>query len=196
MNYTDIFISDKPLSRRTILTLIVLGASWLIAASAQVSVRVPYSPVPVTGQTLAVLLAGWILGRKWGTLAVAAYLAQGAAGLPFFAGGKAGLAVLIGPTGGYLVGFLAAAYLAGMLSELHYRKTAVQAAGALLLGNLVIYAFGLAWLVRFVGEAQVLTMGLFPYLVGDLIKIILGIGLVSGGNALSSFLRAGKDPVH
>ncbi len=193
MNYSEILQSGKPVSRKTTIALIVLAASWIIAASAQVSIHLPFSPVPVSGQTLAVLLTGWFLGRRWGTLAVAAYLAQGAVGLPFFAGGRSGFAVLLGPTGGYLVGFLAAAYLVGMLSELHQRKSPFQAAGAFLLGNLAIYGFGLIWLVRFVGESQVLQLGLYPFLVGDLVKIVLGIGLVSGGNMVSGYLNSGKD---
>lgn len=112
------------------------------------------------------------------------YLVQGAAGLPIFAGGKSGLVVLLGPTGGYLFGFLAAAFIVGMLSELRYKRSLIQAATALVIGNLIIYLCGLAWLARFVGESQVLQLGLYPFLVGDLLKVVLGIVLVGGSSAL------------
>jgi len=190
MNYTDILIPQKSLSNRVINAALVLGSSWLIAISAQVSIEIPFSPVPITGQTLAVLLTGLILGKTLGVASVSAYLAQGAAGLPFFAGGKAGLAVLFGPTGGYLFGFLAAVYVVGMLSELRYKCSLLQAASTLVIGNMIIYAFGLLWLARFVGEAQTLPLGLYPFLVGDLLKILLGVVLVGGSSALVSRFKS------
>jgi biotin transport system substrate-specific component len=193
MNYTDIFVPSKPVPRNLYRVIVVLAASWLIAVSAQISFRLPFSPVPVSGQTLAVLLTGLFLGRKFGVLAVGAYLFQGAIGLPFFAGGTSGAAVLLGPTGGYLFGFLAAAYTVGMLAELHHMRSPYRAAALLLLGNLIIYAFGLVWLARFVGEAQVLSMGLIPFLVGDLVKIILGVGIASGGSAVSDLIKMNRD---
>lgn len=193
MNYTDIFVPSKPISKNIYRVIIVLAASWLIAASAQVSFRLPFSPIPVSGQTLAVLLTGLFLGRKLGAMAVGAYLFQGGIGLPFFAGGTSGPAVLAGPTGGYLFGFLVAAYTVGMLAELHHMRSPFRAGALLLLGNLIIYAFGLVWLARFVGEAQVLSLGLFPFLVGDLAKILLGVGIASGGSAVSDFIRMNRD---
>jgi biotin transport system substrate-specific component len=184
MNYADIFHPQKSVSSRALDLALVLGTSWLIAISAQISISVPFSPVPITGQTLVVLLAGLILGKTLGVASVSAYLFQGAVGLPIFAGGKSGLAVLFGPTGGYLFGFLAAVYLVGMLSELRYKRSLIQAATTLLIGNIIIYVFGLVWLARYVGESQVLSLGLYPYLVGDLVKIVLGIVLVGGSTAL------------
>ncbi len=148
MNYTDIIHTNNPASNRYANIVLVLGSSWLIALSAQLSFNIPFSPVPVTGQTLVVLLCGLILGKNLSAAAVGAYLLQGAAGLPFFAGGKSGLATLLGPTGGYLFGFLAAAYVVGMLSELRHRRSPLQAAVTLLLGNIIIYLVGLSWLVR------------------------------------------------
>ena len=126
------------------------------------------------------------LGKNRGSASIAAYLAQGAAGLPFFAGGKSGLATLLGPTGGYLFGFLAAAYIVGMLSELRYKRSLFQASSTIIVGNVIIYIFGLVWLARFVGESQVLQLGLYPFLIGDLLKILLGIVLVGGSSALLS----------
>ncbi len=193
MNYTDIIHPQEGMSSRFVNTVLVVGISWLIALSAQFSFRTPFSPVPITGQTLVVLLSGLFLGRKLGAAAVAAYLLQGAVGLPFFANGSSGFAVLVGPTGGYLFGFLAAAYVVGMLSELRHRRSPIQAATALLLGNIIIYLFGLTWLVRFVGESQALPMGLYPFLVGDVLKLGLATALASGGSWLTDRIHPDLD---
>jgi biotin transport system substrate-specific component len=186
MNYSDILIPERSFPRRTVHAAIILGVSWMIALSAQITISLPFSPIPITGQTLAVLLTGIILGKKVGTAVIASYLVQGAAGLPFFAGGKSGLAALLGPSGGYLFGFLAAAYVVGMLSELRLTRSIIHSAATLVFGNLIIYVTGLFWLARFVGESRVLQMGLYPFLVGDLLKIILGIILIGGGDLLFS----------
>lgn len=184
MNYTDILIPEKPVSSRVINLALVFGSSWLIALSAQYAILLPFSPVPITGQTLVVLLSGLILGKNRAAAAVGLYLMQGAVGLPFFAGGKSGLAVLLGPTGGYLFGFLMAAYTVGMLSELRLKQSPWQAVVSLLIGNILIYLFGLVWLARFVGESQVLQMGLYPFLVGDLVKLSVGVALICGSSIL------------
>ncbi|HDD60900.1 MAG: biotin transporter BioY [Chloroflexota bacterium] len=186
MNYSDILIPERSLSNRVVNIAIIMGTSWIVAISAQITINLPFSPVPITGQTLAVLLAGLFLGKNLGAASIAAYLAQGAAGLPFFAGGKYGLATLFGPTGGYLFGFLAAAYIVGMLSELRYQRSLFQASSTIIVGNVIIYIFGLVWLARFVGESQVLQVGLYPFLIGDLLKILLGIVLVGGSSAFLS----------
>jgi len=186
MNYSDILIPERSLSNRGVNSAIIMGTSWIVAISAQITINLPFSPVPITGQTLAVLLAGLFLGKNLGAASIAAYLAQGAAGLPFFAGGKYGLATLFGPTGGYLFGFLAAAYIVGMLSELRYQRSLFQASSTIIVGNVIIYIFGLVWLARFVGESQVLQVGLYPFLIGDLLKILLGIVLVGGSSAFLS----------
>ena len=193
MNYTDIFLSQKSVSNRVINAVLILGTSWLITISAQISIILPFSPVPITGQTLTILLAGLILGKNRGAAAVAVYLLQGAAGLPFFAGGKSGLITLFGPTGGYLFGFLAAAYIVGMLSELRYRRSLFQAATSLVIGNIIIYIFGLVWLARFVGESQALQLGLYPFLVGDILKITIGVVLVGGSSAVLSRFNSNGD---
>jgi len=122
---------------------LVLSASAFIAVSAHLTVRLPFSPVPVTGQTFAVLLTGALLGRQRGAAAVLAYLAEGLAGLPVFAGGMSGLAYLLGPTGGYLLGFVAAAYLTGALAERGWDRQPLTTALAMVLGNLALYAPGL-----------------------------------------------------
>ncbi len=121
----------------------VVGMSLLIAAGAQLEVRFPFTPVPLTGQTFGVLLAGLLLGSRAGAAAVALYLLEGTLGLPFFAGGAGGAAMLAGPTGGYLLGFLPAAWLAGRLAERGWDRTPLLAAAAMLLGSAVLFACGL-----------------------------------------------------
>jgi len=152
--------------------LIVLG-SLLIALSAKVSFYLPLSPVPVTGQTLAVLMAGALMGRIRGALCVAAYLGEGMAGLPVFAGPIAGPAYFLGPSGGYLVGFVAAAYIVGLLSELGWDRRIFTSFAAFLLGNIALYVPGLVWLAYFVGLDNVVMAGLVPFIPGDILKILL-----------------------
>jgi biotin transport system substrate-specific component len=151
--------------------VLILVSSWLVALTAQIVI--PLQPVPITGQTFGVLLIGALLGRKRGTLALLTYLAQGGMGLPVFAGGTGGLARLAGPTGGYLIGFVVAAFVVGWLSEKGWDRRFTTTAIAMLIGNAVIYALGLPWLAAFVGWEAVLRVGLFPFIGGDLLKVIL-----------------------
>ncbi len=174
MNYIDIIQPQESISKKTTQVVLVLTASWLLAISAQFSFNLPFSPVPITGQTLVVLLLGALLGKNRGAAAVGLYLFQGAIGLPVFAGGKSGFITLAGPTGGYLIGFIAAAYVVGILMELRYDKSLIYLGFSMLIGNIFIYLFGLFWLVQFVSEAQALQMGLMPFLVGDILKILVG----------------------
>lgn len=161
---------------------LVLAGSWLIALSAQVAVPLPFSPVPVTGQTAAVLLVGALLGSRRGSLAVLVYIAQGAAGLPVFAGGAFGLSRVLGPTGGYLLGFVAAAFLVGLLAERGWDRRPLTTAAAMTLGNIVIYTVGALWLAVFVGGLrQALAVGVVPFLPGDLLKIAVAAILLPAG---------------
>ncbi len=152
--------------------LVVLG-SLFIAAMAQVRILLPFTPVPVTGQTFAVLLIGAALGSRLGGAAVAAYLAEGALGLPVFAGGGAGLAWLAGPTGGYLAGFLAAAVLVGWLAEKGFDKRLLTSLATFAAGTAVIYTLGALWLSVYVGLGNALATGVAPFVVGDVIKAVL-----------------------
>lgn len=165
---------------------LVIGASVFIAIMAQLSVYLPFSPVPVTGQTLAVLLVGALLGSSRGSMAVLAYLAEGVGGMPVFAGGHAGIAVLAGPTGGYLLGFAIAAYAVGRLAERGWDRNIALTAAAMLLGNAFIYLSGLAWLAQFVGTQNALMAGLYPFIIGDIIKIVLAALLLPAGWKLLS----------
>jgi biotin transport system substrate-specific component len=150
---------------------VVIAGSLVIAACAQISV--PLWPVPVSGQTLAVLLVAGLLGAKRGTAAIVLYLTEGAAGLPFFASGRFGLAVITGPTGGYLLGFVLAAWIVGMLADSGVLRRPGVALLTMVGGHLVIYAAGLCWLSRFVGRGSLLGVGLMPFIAGDLLKSLL-----------------------
>ena len=182
--YADIFrpgvSRNAPVARIYDFVLIV-AASVFIALCAQIAIPLPYSPVPITGQTLAVLLTGILLGSKRGSAAVVAYCAEGAAGLPVFAGGGFGIQHFIGPTGGYLAGFVLAAYICGYLAERGWDRTFILTLLTLITGKAIIYACGLLWLVKWVGFNQVLIMGLYPFIPGMLIKIALATVLLPLG---------------
>lgn len=153
--------------------LLVLGASIVTALAAQIAIPLPWSPVPITGQTFAVLLSGAVLGARRAFLAQLLYLAEGSSGLPVFAGGAAGFAKLLGPTGGYLMAFPLAAAVTGFLAERGWDRRFLTTFAALLAGSSLIFAFGLAWLSRFVPGPQLLASGLLPFIPGDLIKSAL-----------------------
>ena len=155
--------------------LVVFG-SLLLAVSAQF--KIPLYPVPVTGQTLVVLLIGMTYGPRLGGITIAAYLFEGAIGLPVFAGGAAGAAVLMGPTAGYLFGFLLAAIAMGYLAERGMGRTVVSTIAAMVIGNCVIYLCGALWLANFIGFAQAIAAGVLPFLYGDALKLVVAAGLM------------------
>ncbi len=153
---------------------LVFAFSLLVALAAQVAVPLPWTPVPVTGQTFAVLLAGALLGSRLGALALVAYLAEGAVGLPFFSGGGGGPQFFAGPTAGYLLAFPVAAFVTGYLAERGWDRRVITAASAMALGSVVILAGGWAWLAVLTGSASsAFALGVEPFVVGDVIKIAL-----------------------
>jgi biotin transport system substrate-specific component len=160
---------------------LVLGFSLLTAAAAQVVVPFPWTPVPLTGQTFAVLLTGALLGPRLGALAMLAYLAEGAAGLPFFSAGAGGPAHISGATAGYLFAFPAAAYVTGYLAERGWDRRFMTAAAAMALGSLVILASGWAWLSLALGGAQAFRLGVALFLPGDVVKIALAAAALPAG---------------
>lgn len=161
-------------------SFLVLGGSLLLALSAQIAIPLPFSPVPITGQTFAVLVVGMLFGRWRGAAAVLAYLIEGCAGLPVFAEGKAGLAVLLGPTGGYLVSFVPAAFLVGYLAEKGWDRKIPTTFLAMILGNVIIFGLGAGWLGKFVGTDKALSLGVYPFLIGDAVKIGLATFALPG----------------
>jgi len=161
--------------------LILIGiASLATGLLAQAEIRLPFTPVPVTLQPLAVFLVGAALGSRRGALAMLAYLAEGALGLPFFAGGAAGPQHLMGPTGGYLAGFVAAAAVIGWFAERGWDRTPVRAFAAMLLGSVALFGCGLAQLSFFVGPQLAVQQGLVPFIAGDLLKMALAAALLPG----------------
>lgn len=175
--------SDKILARVYDVSLI-LGGSLLIAFSAQIAIG---WPVPFTMQTFAVLMIGALFGAKRGSLTVITYITEGIAGLPFFATGS-GLAVLRGFTGGYLIGFIAAAYIVGLLAEKGWDRRIITTVLAMIIGNILIYTFGLLWLSRLIGPASALSTGLYPFIAGDLVKIALAAALLPAGWKLLGYI--------
>jgi biotin transport system substrate-specific component len=159
--------------------LIGLGAG-LIAGSAQISIALPFTPVPITGQTFAVLLVGASLGTVRGGTSALLYVLLGIAGAPVYAHGAQGWAVITGASGGYLVSYPFAAALTGWLAERHWDRRFSSAVGAMLTGNVLIYLFGLPWLAVVLGTGleKTLELGLYPFVPGDTFKLYLAAALL------------------
>jgi biotin transport system substrate-specific component len=164
---------------------LVVGFSLLTALAAQVVVPLPFTPVPLTAQTFAVLLTGALLGPRLGALAMLAYLAEGAAGLPFFRGGASGIQQLSGVTAGYLFAFPVAAFVTGCLAERGWDRRFMSAAAAMALGSLVILLGGWAWLAVLTGDASnAFRLGVGWFIVGDVVKIALAAAALPLGWSL------------
>jgi biotin transport system substrate-specific component len=167
--------------------VLVAAFAALTGLAAQVAVKLPFTPVPITGQTFAVLLGGAALGWRRGLAGMVLYLAVGLTPwVPWFAEGKGGTEVLQAPSFGYILGFLAAAALVGWLAGRGWDRTPPRTVLTMAAGNLVIYAFGLPWLMASlgVGLAKGLELGVTPFLAGDALKILLAAGLLPGAWAL------------
>ncbi len=160
--------------------LMVLGGSLLIALAAQV--RVPMFPVPMTLQTLAILIVGLSFGARLGVATLLAYLAEGAIGLPVFAGGGAGLAYMMGPTGGFLLGFVLMAWLAGVASDWGVTTGFPGAALVALVASATLYIPGLVWPAVAMGKAmpELMSGWMLPFLAGDAVKAVLAALMVTG----------------
>lgn len=153
---------------------LVTGFVLLTALAAQITVPLPWTPVPLTGTTFAVLLAGATLGWRSGAASQVLYVALGAAGLPFYQGGESGWTYATGATGGYLVGFVVAAALVGFLAERGQDRSIATSIPAMLAGTAVIYLFGVLWLghVLRADALTALTKGLAPFVIGDTLKLL------------------------
>ena len=163
---------------------LVIVFSLFIAACAQFSIQI--GPVPITGQSFAVLLTGALLGSRLGAAAVIAYLIEGALGLPFFAGGGAGIVRFFGPTGGYLVAFPAAAFITGAFAEHGWDKRYPTAVAAMAIGSVVILLGGWAWFTILTNTPPVAAfqIAVAPFLLGDVVKIALAAAVLPTGWAL------------
>ena len=176
------FIPDEGAARIVALAGFAVLGSLILWASAKVSV--PFWPVPMTLQTGAVALLAAAYGWRLGLATVVLYLMEGAAGLPVFQGGG-GLAYLAGPTGGFLIGFALAAALVGWFAERGFDRNPVKLFGAMVVADAIVFALGLLWLGTVIGwDKPVLQLGLYPFILGDLVKMALAAGIVSAGATL------------
>jgi len=164
------------LDRRQI-RMMVYAALMAALTAAGAWIAIPVGPVPIVLQNLFVYLAGLLLGSRWGLISVSVYLLAGACGLPVFAGGMGGIGRIVGPTGGYLVGFLPAVWLVGLVSA--HRPKLVFEIAAMILATAVIYAAGTAWLHVLTGLSwpKTLAVGMLPFLPGDAVKIAAAAGI-------------------
>jgi biotin transport system substrate-specific component len=177
-----------PHSRFLTDVLLVLAGTGFVAIAAQVKIDLSFTPVPITGQTFAVVLVGASLGALLGLASLGLYLFVGALGAPIYADGQHGWDVLTGPTGGYIIGFVFAACLTGFLAQKHWDRRFSSAVAAMLTGNVVIYLFGLPWLAAKLntGLEDTLEAGLYPFVVGDLLKLYLAGALLPAAWGLVS----------
>jgi biotin transport system substrate-specific component len=157
---------------------LVLASLMAALTSVGAYIHIPLGPVPIVLQNLFVLLAGLLLGPRWGAASIGVYVLVGACGLPVFAGGKGGLATLAGPTGGYLAGFVMGALVAGWIAHRGPRRV-VWDVVAVALGSLVIYACGIPWLKLVTAWSwdKALSVGLAPFVLGDAVKAIVAVML-------------------
>ena len=160
----------------------LLLAVIFLALAAQWSIEVPINNgvIPITAQSLAILLAAYFLGAKWGTLAVVLYVLLGVLGLPIYADGKSGWAVLTGGSGGYLIGFIVAAYFCGYLKERAWGQSFWKAHLLMTIGTLFILAFGIGYLAYLYDFQKAMEWGFYPFWQGAIIKIVLGALIVWG----------------
>lgn len=185
-------LADRLFSRSLATDILLIGAgAALTGVLAQVVI--PLQPVPITGQTLAVILVGSTLGALRGALSMVLYLALGAVGLPWFSDASSGWGVVAGPTGGYIVGFIAAAALTGWLAQRTWDRRVLGAFVSMTAGTLVTFAVGLPWLAASLGLTleQTLEAGLYPFLIGGAVKALLAAGILPLAWKLSSH-RADK----
>ena len=168
--------------------ILILSGALFVAVLAQVRIPLPFTPVPLTGQTFAVLLVGATLGSTRGTASMLLYIALGAFGLPVFAGGASGMEYLSGATLGYLVGFVMAATVIGLLAERGLERSVRTSILPFLIGTIIIYVCGVAWLAIILGSfSKAIAAGLLPFLIGDAIKLIAAsIALPAGWKLVGS----------
>jgi biotin transport system substrate-specific component len=166
--------------------LLVVGASALIAIAAQVAIPLPFTPVPLTLQPLAVILIGVVLGSTRGAAAAILYLLEGFSGLPVFAQGHGGALWLLGPTAGFLYSYPFAAWVAGFVSERGWGASIVRAVTGMLLALGVIYLGGWSWLAIQLGASAAFTAGVVPFVLADIVKVAIGAALLPKAQELVS----------
>ena len=195
MTYKPLLLTVLPastLQRYLVMAAFVAAGSAFVAICAQVRIHLPFTPVPITGQTFAVLAVGGLLGSRLGAATLLLYMAEGTFGLLWgnesegfkvFSEGTSGWEVIAGPTGGYIVGFVLAAYIVGWLTERGFDRNPLTATIAMMIGNISLYVPGLIWLDHhFPGQA--FEFGLYPFVLGDSAKLLLAASVVPAGWAI------------
>ncbi len=175
------------------LGMAVLAVAGTVLLTVSAKIQVPFYPVPMTMQTFAVLVIGMAYGWKLGGATVALYLAEGAVGLPVFAGTPEkgiGLAYMAGPTGGYLVGFVLAAGIAGWLGEKGWDRSVPMTLAAMAIGTVIIFVPGYFWLALLIGQEKAWAFGVLPFLLGEVFKIALAAAVLPGAWKLIARFRA------
>ena len=176
--------------------LLVVAGTALVAAAAQISVKLPFTPVPITGQTFAILLVGASLGCVLGTASAMLYLWLGVAGAPIYAHHDSGWSVITSASGGYIVGFVLAAALTGFLAERRWDRRLSSSIGLMLTGNVVIYLVGLPWLAVVLNTnlEKTLEYGLYPFIPGDTFKLYLAAATLPAAWKLVGRVRNRTEP--
>lgn len=177
----SIRLSAEPIARPSAYPLLfaqIIAGSLFIALCAQIRIPLPFTPVPITMQNLAVLLIGGFLGSKKGALCAVAYLMESILGLPVLAGGAISPFAIVGPTGGYLIGFIAQAYVMGLFLEQQKQFSIEKTLIGFVAAWFIHMTMGVIWLAQFVGWDLVLTMGFFPFIPGDVLKALIVIPLL------------------
>jgi biotin transport system substrate-specific component len=182
---------EADMSASTPLRMVVFASLMAALIAVGAFLAIPVGPVPIVLQNMFVLLAGLLLGSRWGAASVAIYLLAGACGLPVFAGGSGGVGHLIGPLGGYLLGFLAAAWVVGYVAERANGKIVAEVA-AMAAGSLIIYGLGVFWLKTMLGLSlhKALAVGMYPFLIGDALKIAAAVPIA---RSIRPLLRQSPD---
>lgn len=181
MTYCDVIRPRKFVYALLYDFILIIFCSFFIALSSRIVIHLPFTPVPITMQTFSVLLTGIILGSKKGVISVLLFLILGISGLPVFASGNSGILYLYGPTGGYIFGFIIAAFTTGFFAERGWDRKIHKTFFCMCISNLLIYIPGLAWLGRFTGYNNVFNLGFFPFISGDIIKILFATILLPSG---------------
>ena len=176
--------------RARLFRAVALCAAGSLVLALSAKIQVPFYPVPMTLQTLVVLLLGAALGARLAAATVALYLIEGLLGLPVFAGAVAGPVYMAGPTGGFLVGFLAAAALTGFIADRRWDRSWIRLLVSLSLGHAMVFAFGFLWLAELVGAQKAFAAGVAPFALATIVKTLLAVALV--GAARSALERTGR----
>ena len=172
--YPNLVVKVLPRTEESIWAKAILAILGTAVLALSAKVQIPFWPVPMTMQTFVVLILGMAYGARLGAATLSLYLIEGAVGIPVFATGS-GIAYIAGPTGGYLIGFLLAAYTIGWLANKGWDRSMIKTLGAMLVGTAIIFLFGIAWLSTFIGFEKAVAAGLTPFILSEALKIALAV---------------------